>query len=147
MEHITFLNLLAHTNVCSHAIVLKCSGTLSSALYISLHFGSTWLRRCSLSITFEINFQASLNGLGKGRSCFEIFRLSMWHMLSYAKQMDDIACRISSSECVFFMSLNFLCNHRIVTRKACVGDSDLLKKRYPMRTCICKANCDRGKAV
>ena len=51
-------------------------------------------------------------------------------MLSYAKQMDDSACRISSSEWVFFISLNFLCNHRIVTRKACVGDSDLLKQMF-----------------
>ena len=82
MAHITFLNLLAQTKVCSQAMVLNWGGTLSSALYSRLHLGSTWFLKCSLSITFCNSFQASFNGFGKGRSFLEIFKLSTWHMLS-----------------------------------------------------------------
>ena len=34
------------------------------------------------SITFDIDFQALLNGFGSGRSSFAILRPSMLHMLS-----------------------------------------------------------------
>ena len=104
IAHITFLNRLAHIKVYSQAIVLNVGGTFWFGLYNSLHFVSTWFRKWSLSITFEINFQASLKGSGSERSNLDILRLSKWHMLSYDKQIEEIACLISSSEC----TLNFL---------------------------------------
>ena len=77
MAQITFFKRLAQINVCSHAIVLNSLGNLSSGLYSVWHFLSTWFLRCSLSITLDINFHASLNGFGNGRSSLAIRRLSM----------------------------------------------------------------------
>jgi hypothetical protein len=69
-----------------------------------------------------------LSGFGSGRSSRAIKRLSMWHMLSYARHTDDIASQIDSSHCPSSCSfLNFRYNHSIVTRNAWVGDSDLRK--------------------
>ena len=60
-----------------------------------------------------------------GISNFEIRRLSMWHILTQAKQIDEIAWRILPSDSISFNPLNLRYNHKIDTRKACVGYSDL----------------------
>ena len=65
IAQITFFNLLAHTNVCSHAMVLYAEGNLSSALYNNLHLGSTWFLRWRRSITFDNIFHAWLSGGGE----------------------------------------------------------------------------------
>ena len=133
IAHMTFLNRLAQIKVCSHAIVLKPFGTLSSGLYSFWHFVSTWFRRCNLSITFPIHFHAWSKGLGRGRFLFDTKRPSKWHMLSYARITDDIAwIMLSSLWPTSFKRLNLPCSQRTVMRNACVGDSDL--KSYSLFT-------------
>lgn len=48
-------------------------------------------------MTFLTDFHALLYGGGNGKSSFEIFRLSTWHMLSYAMHVLDIASSISDT--------------------------------------------------
>ena len=112
-----------------HISLLRCHGVILWRYFlirIVAGFASLWLRMCNWSITLTAFIHILLSGLMNGSSHFATFNPSTWHMLSYATIVLDICSKTSAEDSpASKRGLNFLYIHRISTRKACVGDSDL----------------------